>query len=539
MLAYILPKRWLYLTSKPSTQRSQGTGSTNSQPHRAKAAGRIMVNLLTFNMIAIITAVIVVLASIGFFYQQIVLNDLDTDRNAISPYSQSCKVDTNGFILGTCTPVEVATTGAPAWSTIGQRLALEWRAQSSSPYFVTTCIKTKPTNANQVALVLMAGYDGFPQCQPPKGAQEIAGMAMVEATVRDEYPNGAFMLTVFADKTMSDSILHTNSDGTTDMLIANINQTLIATNGSMTVDRLGVNGVHYSVPIGTRYKISIQSYPVVLDITSHIDPNTWWNVGRMSKKAVTMTWDYGHAVANRTELVVLDLVFLFCGTIFISGDYYLTYQGLKGFLARKPVMTYDLAAGMERRKLVLFFWICSRTMSLVYPDVVRVVPGPTTFFWFLSTLLVCSFYICTFAILLGWLSYVPSPFKRVITISLNAMNQLSFLGFETVYMSALPWILENYRQSPQALSLNISGVLHPSGAYANDGQLSSAFSLLFPTSMIIIAICMIMSVSLSTYYHKRKYNSFFLSLEWARTNGFLSHCTMPNWMTGLPLDELK
>ncbi|KAH9148865.1 hypothetical protein AeRB84_007918, partial [Aphanomyces euteiches] len=414
-----------------------------------------------------------------------------------------------------------------------------WRAQSSSPYFVTTCIKTKPTNANQVALVLMAGYDGFPQCQPPKGAQEIAGMAMVEATVRDEYPNGAFMLTVFADKTMSDSILHTNSDGTTDMLIANINQTLIATNGSMTVDRLGVNGVHYSVPIGTRYKISIQSYPVVLDITSHIDPNTWWNVGRMSKKAVTMTWDYGHAVANRTELVVLDLVFLFCGTIFISGDYYLTYQGLKGFLARKPVMTYDLAAGFERRKIPVFCWTCSHVMSLVYPDVVRVITGPTTFLWFMATLLVCSFYICSVLILLAWLSYVPSPFKRVMTISFNSMIHITFVVFVIVYMCVLPWTLDDYRQSPQALSLNISGVLRPSGAYANDGQLGSAVSLLSPISVIVVASCVLVSVALPTYYLKQKYNSFFLSLEWTRTNGFLSQCSMPNWITSLPLDELE
>ncbi|KAH9132130.1 hypothetical protein LEN26_007515 [Aphanomyces euteiches] len=385
----------------------------------------------------------------------------------------------------------------------------------------------------------MAGCDGFPQCQPPKGAQEIAGMAMVETTVRDEYPNGAFMLTVFADKTMSDSILHTNSDGTTDMLIANINQTLIATNGSMTVDSLGVNGVHYSVPIGTRYKISIQSYPVVLDITRRIDPNTWWNVGRMSKKAVTMTWDYGHTVNSRTELVVLELGFLFTGGIFISGDFYLTYQGLKGFLARKPVMTYDLAAGLERRKISMFCWTCSHVMSLVYPDVVRVITGPTTFLWFMATLLVCSFYICSVLILLAWLSYVPSPFKRVMTISFNAMIHITFVVFVIVYMCVLPWILDNYRQSPQALSLNISGVLRPSGAYANDGQLGSAVNLLFPVSMIVVAICMIMSVSFSTYYLKRDHNMLFLSLEWTRTNGFLSHCTMPNWITGLPLDEFK
>ncbi|CAK4712968.1 unnamed protein product, partial [Aphanomyces euteiches] len=93
------------------------------------------------------------------------------------------------------------------------------------------------------------------------------------------------------------------------------------------------------------------------------------------------------------------------------------------------------------------------------------------------------------------------------TISFNAMIHVSVLVFVAVYMSVLPWILDNYRQSPQALSLNISGVLRPSGAYANDGQLGSAVDLLFPVSMIMIASCMVMSVALSTYYVKRDHDT--------------------------------
>ncbi|KAG9399027.1 hypothetical protein AC1031_012463 [Aphanomyces cochlioides] len=216
----------------------------------------------------------------------------------------------------------------------------------SSPYFVTTCIKTKPTNSRQIALVLLAGYDHFPLCQPSNGPQEIAGMAMLETTVRDEFPNGVFMLTVFADKIMMDSVVHVNSDSSTDVLIANINRTLIDTNGSTTKDSIGINGFQFFVPLGHHYKVSTYSYPVVLDITDRIEPMTLagWNIGRVSNRAIILTWNYCHEMDHRHELACLQLLFHAMGGILISGDFYLSVQGLKGFLAHKPVMTFDLAA---------------------------------------------------------------------------------------------------------------------------------------------------------------------------------------------------
>ncbi|KAG9399016.1 hypothetical protein AC1031_012450 [Aphanomyces cochlioides] len=280
----------------PGTQLSSLTSTTffqstkafrssllyRSSNNRAKAAGLILVNLVTINSIVTVVTLVMVLAAFGVFYRHVVDNDLSHD--ILQPFGQGCRIDANGFNRRTCQLLEIATTTESAWNTIGQQLALTWQASSSlSPLYVSTCVKTKSDQSGQVALVFLAGYHGFPQCQPSNGPQEIAGMAMLETTVRDEFQDGVYMLTVFDDKTVSDSEIHVNSDGSTDLLIANINHTLIATNGSATIDLAGINAVQFSVPFGHRYKILSHSSPVVLDITARTHQNrvqpSGWNVG--------------------------------------------------------------------------------------------------------------------------------------------------------------------------------------------------------------------------------------------------------------------
>ncbi|KAG9399028.1 hypothetical protein AC1031_012464 [Aphanomyces cochlioides] len=508
---------------------------------RAKALSRIVFNLFTFSTVAIVTVLIFVLAGMGFFYRHDILNDLAIDANSLQAYGQNCRMTSDGFVVGTCTSIEIATTADSPWSTIGQRLAKQWFAQSSSPYYVTTCLKTKPTNSAQMALVFLAGYDAFPLCQPPNGPQEIAGMAMLETTVRDEFPDGVFMLTVYSDKAMSESAVHVNSDGSTDLLITNINQTLIATNGSVSVDTLGINGVHYSDPLGEFFKVSTYSYPVVLDATLRINPTmlAGWNVGRNSKKIVTMTWDYGHQVENRYALVGLQLGALSIGSVLIAGDFYLTIQGLKGFLANQPIMTFDLAAGFERRKLVILFWGCSELLGLVYFDIVRVYVGSTYPLWFTSTMIIGALCLSGFFILLGLLTCIPSPFHHVLTFSSGAMNHVVFLGLEVVFMLQLPSILDQYRKAPQALALNILGTLRPSGAYADGGHIDSAASHLIGSTFATLVGCTLVSILVSTIQLKRTTGKFLLDLEWTRSNRFLSQSGIPNWITGLPLDGLN
>ncbi|CAK4148126.1 unnamed protein product [Aphanomyces euteiches] len=411
----------------------------------------------------------------------------------------------------------------------------------SSPYFVSTCIKTKPTNSQQIALVLLADYDHFPLCQPSNGRQEIAGVAMLETTVRDEFPSGVFMLTVFADKTMMDNLVHVNSDSSTDRLIANINRTLIDTNGSTTNDSIGINGYQYFVPLGHHYKVSTYSYPVVLDITDRVDSMTvaGWNVGRVSKKAVMPTWIYRHEVDHRQELACLQLLFLAMGGIFVSGDFYLTVQGLEGFLAHKPVMTFDLAAGLERRTTVLVLWACSVLLALTYPDVICVYHGSTRLLLFFAIIMLGACYSCIFYVILGFISRIPSPFTHVVTISCNSMN-IAYPVLEAVLMSQLSGMLEQYRKTPIKLELNISGTIRPSCAYDNENSnIFLALTYILPTSISIILGCAFASILVATYFHHRQHGTYLLNLEWTRTNGFVTHCGVPNWITGLPLAETK
>ncbi|KAH9153598.1 hypothetical protein AeRB84_004178 [Aphanomyces euteiches] len=164
-------------------------------------------------------------------------------------------------------------------------------------------------------------------------------MVMLEATVRDEFQDGFYILTVFTEKTLLESLIHVNSDGSTDLLIANINQTLISTNGSVTV---GMNGVQHFRRLGEHYKVSTYSCPVVLEISKKVNLMllAGCNVCQKSKKAVVVTWNYGCQVENRPTLIFLQLTFLAIGSLLISGDFYLTIQGLSFFVG--PSARHDL-----------------------------------------------------------------------------------------------------------------------------------------------------------------------------------------------------
>ncbi|KAH9130417.1 hypothetical protein LEN26_008541 [Aphanomyces euteiches] len=380
---------------------------SNKQSHRTKAAGRILANLMTVNSVVIFVILVLLLAAFGVFHRHIVDNDLSNDVQ--QPFGQSCQVDASGFSRGTCQLVEIATTTEAAWNTIGQQLALTWRA----PLYVSTCVKTKSDQSGQVALVFLAGYYGFPQCQPSNGPQEIAGMAMLETTVRDEFPGGVYMLTVFDDTTMSGREIYVNSDDSTELLIANINRTLITTNGSATVDFIGINAVQYSLLFGDRYKVSSHTSPVVLDITARIQQNRgqWngWNVGQTSKRAIMLTWQYGHQVDHGEELLAIQVISILASCVVISGDIYLTVQGLQGLLHHKPVMTYDLAAGIERRKLILFCWNVCLIASLIYPDVLRAYFKPTFGLWWAVALLVAGLFNCSTSAAKSLIQYSISP----------------------------------------------------------------------------------------------------------------------------------
>ncbi|KAH9124964.1 hypothetical protein AeMF1_004356, partial [Aphanomyces euteiches] len=287
-------------TSAKSTGRSSAySRSSKHAKKRSKAAGLIFANLGAFNSILILSALSFVLVFADIFAFQ----GIDYDATSLNVHGSACRVNASGFIPATCQPHEIATTTTPAWMAIGETLALQWQAErASSPFLVTTCTKSKSNESGQVALVFLAGVDSFPMCQPTtfSGQQEIAGMAMLETTVREEFQHGAYMLTVFADQT---------DIAAKERLIANVHQTLIATNGSVATDAVGINYVQYSVPLGRRYKVSSWTRPVVVDLTAEMGATAsfprGWNVGRLSKKTIAMAWMYRRQVDNWQELLVL------------------------------------------------------------------------------------------------------------------------------------------------------------------------------------------------------------------------------------------
>ncbi|CAK4665688.1 unnamed protein product, partial [Aphanomyces euteiches] len=202
-------------------------------------------------------------------------------------------------------------------------------------------------------------------------------------------------------------------------------------------------------------------------------------------------------------------------------------------------MTFDLAAGFERRKLVILFWGCSELLALVYFDIVRVYAGSTYPLWLASTMILGALCLSGFFILLGLLTCIPSPFHHVLTFSSGAMNHVVFVGMEVVLMLQLPSILDQYRQAPQALVLNILGTLRPSGAYADGGHIDSAASHLIGSTFATLIGCTLVSILVSTIQLKRTTGKFLLDLEWTRSNHFVSQSGIPNWITGLPLDGLN
>ncbi|CAK4614875.1 unnamed protein product [Aphanomyces euteiches] len=524
--------------SAKSTGRSAAySRSSKHAKKRSKAAGVIFANLGAFNTILLLSALSFVLVSEGIFTFQGIDYDAASDATSLNVHGSACRVNASGFIPATCQPHEIATTTTPAWMAIGETLALQWQAErASSPFLVTTCTKSKSNESGHVALVFLAGVDSFPMCQPTtfSGQQEIAGMAMLETTVREEFQRGAYMLTVFADQT---------DIAAKERLIANVHQTLIATNGSVATDAVGINYVQYSVPLGRRYKVSSWTRPVVVDLTAEMGATAsfprGWNVGRLSKKTIAMAWMYRRQVDNWQELLVLHFTVSAISWALVSGDFYLTIQGLRGFLQHKPVMSYAIANSLERRRLILLLWVLLQSVTWVYADALRCFQGggASLGLWLIVAAFIAGFHLSCFMLTMTCVQRIPSPFQHVATISPDAMQNTIFPLFLIVWLSRSSAISTAFHATPIALGLNISGVVRSSGAYANGGLVNPVVQDMVPISLSIVFGSFLTTLAMCQIQRKRQHGTFLLNIAWTKTNGFLDACQMPHWITGLPLEE--
>ncbi|KAF0699745.1 Aste57867_9714 [Aphanomyces stellatus] len=530
----------------PSTDPHSSSGRSNPRKHDVPSVlgsfVRIASNLVAAGLVLLSLITVLVLVNTGMFHRRVLINDLSYDPTYFYAYGQSCRLDDQGFIANTCAAVETHTMTQAAWTAAGVTLARQWLANASSPMFVTTCIEGPPDDESAwAALVFVAGYDAFPECQPPGGAQEIAGLAMSETTIRDDYPTGAYVLTVYADKTMHDSIEHVNSDGTTDVVIAYTNHSLISVDGIVTLDLIGINTVEHSLPLGRRYMVTAFAYETVMDITSRLDASVpWWNVGRESKKAISISWDTGHDVAHSSELVAIQVALSVGALLLLSSDIYLTIQGLRGYLLHKPVMTYDLLAGLERRKVLLLVVGLGALPSLLYADVARIYYSTASgnLIWYLSTILVGIFVVFSSLFGLTLLQLVPAPTTKLIPFSPALYAYGTITAIVVVWDSQYADLANAFNSAPFTLAFNVSGVFRPSGAYATAG-IPTVLDLMAWQTVASMGICLAVSIAYEGLWRRLTYGHVFTDVGWTQSNAFLKYCGMPHWISGLPLDQLS
>ncbi|KAF0699742.1 Aste57867_9711 [Aphanomyces stellatus] len=511
-------------------------------PSALHSSIRICSNLVAATLVLLSLVTVIVLLNTGMYHRHVIINEPTFDSARYTAYGQSCLVDADGFVANSCSDVEVSTTTPAAWTAVGGLLARQWLATSSAPYFVTTCLTGDPGDpTGWVALIFLAGYDAFPLCQPPGGPQVIAGMAMAETTTRIEHPDGLYMLTVFADQAPGQSVVHVNSDWTTDVVVSNCNQSLIDVDGITAVDLIGINTVEHAMPLGRRYMATGFSYEIVVDISA-IAANgqwAWWNVGRDSNKAIRISWDTGHDVAHSDELIALQLILSLGALGLVSSDFYLTIQGLRGFLLRKPVMTYDLLAGLERRKLLLLVVSLGALPSLLYADVSRIYyeTANGNLIWYLSTILVGIHVAFTSLFVVSLADFIPSISAYVLTFSPTLFAYSTILSVFIAWNSQHANVSNEYNNADFVLGLNISGLLRPSGAYTSDG-IETAMSHMATLTFTIVVVCMLVSIAYSSLRRKLRHGTFFMHVAWTKTNSFLDRCNAPRYVSGLPLDQV-
>ncbi|RHZ29669.1 hypothetical protein DYB37_011564 [Aphanomyces astaci] len=208
-----------------------------------------------------------IIALQGMFKRQVVtVNAQLADTYFWAPYGQSCILKSDGF-----TPN-----------------SYDFSALYITPLFVLT---------------VFLYYDYFPECLPTE-PQDVAGMAMLETTIRDTHVDGLYFLTLYADLDPSMTVYsYMNSDGTTQNLIDNIKRTLITVDGQVETDKLGRDYIITSRPLDE--VIVLQAMSSFLSL--------WFFAGDMfitieGFYVNNATWPSGSYVAEGTPPIVTYLV---------------------------------------------------------------------------------------------------------------------------------------------------------------------------------------------------------------------------------------
>ncbi|KAH9131902.1 hypothetical protein LEN26_007572 [Aphanomyces euteiches] len=505
------------------------------------ALGRVTSNVVAGTLIFLPMLTLIVLVFHGMFDRLVVSVNSQTESFFWSDYGQSCALNGAGWVLNTCDAATMAVAPDNIFATVGTVLSQQWSkeiAEAGGKLYVTTCVLGGTSDVGWTDMQFIAGYDYFPACLPA-APQDVAGMAMLETTIRDGHVDGLYLITLYSDLDPSMVLnLHVLECLTT----SRPERTLVTSDGQTLEDSFGGDFIINSRPLGERYLVMSYCVTEIEELSDVIVEQglTGWSQGKHSKHPVVPGWACGHKVSHAQELIALQIVFAIGTWIFFAGDIFITFEGFRGVLQGKPVLTYTVLSGLERRKILLIFVVLNAMPGLLYADVARIYYFTTNGFkiWCLSIVMVANFFSFGLVLAVSVLDMVPIQLTFVVSYSapIFLYSSIAAISIACCNDTLFQFVYNGFYSATPFLSLHVNGADWPSGSYTAAGT-PPVLTYLANNIMTPLFVAFGCSIALATIYRAFVHKSALMYLGWCKTNGFLSFAKTPNFITALPLEQ--
>ncbi|EQC31962.1 hypothetical protein SDRG_10476 [Saprolegnia diclina VS20] len=524
--------------SKPATHH----GETKDKTARYRMWYRILSNLMAALLICLSLLMLGIVIGQGTFHREVVQYHAQDESIYWNDFGANCLLRSGGFVPHSCAVDETNITGTiEAWDGFGVALAAALDVPPQATYSVSTCWMGATPAIGWASFQVVVGYDYFPACNPTNGSQLVAGVAMLETAARPGFPLGVYLLTAFSDVRMNTSYSYVGSDGVVTPIVAGLSHTIITPNGSVYADDIGMNSIITSHPLGPRYAIVSYNNGQILNMTPYLGTLKGWCTGRDSKLPILTGWFVGHTVMNGDELLALQLLFSALSIYLFAGDVYMTIEGLKGVLRNKPVLTYDVLSGLERRKLLMLCITLNSMPSILYIDVARIYYGTDSGLkiWVIATVSLSIFAAFMGFLAMTLLQYLPAaPKLRYKLISFSAPLFLyGSIGFVAGNIESQMQTLNlQFNSGAFNLAFYARGTFWASGAYGEAG-VPTAIGQLLPRMWPPVLWALLIATVYSKLMRFLEGRPLLVHIEWAATNDFLSACGLPKYISSMPLGQ--
>ncbi|KAG9409306.1 hypothetical protein AC1031_019557 [Aphanomyces cochlioides] len=229
--------------------------------------------------------------------------------------------------------------------------------------------------------------------------------------------------------------------------------------------------------------------------------------------------------------------------------------GLRGVLRGKPVLTYTILSGLERRKvcylvfaawaitklqLLLIFIVLNAMSGLLYADIARIYYFTTNGFkiWCLSIIMVANFFSFGVVLAVSLLDMIPLRLQHVVSYSAPVFLSASIAAISIACCndSLFQYATNMFYAAPTYITLHANDADWPCGSYTAEGTPPSVKHIM---SSIVqpLVVSFVCSLVLSTVYRLVSHKRVFMALGWCKTNSFLTFAKTPNFITALPLEQ--